>query len=179
MTQKSSFRKQKSWRGRRGQAIVEFSIALPVLLMLLVVIMEVGRMIFMYAMVVNSSRDAVRYASAYGRGEDLGAGNLYKYAYCDGIRETAKQSGFMLNLQDADIDIEYDGGPGVAFTSPYNVCDAATGEDSNILNYVDSGDRVSVTVRVDYEPVLSILPIGGRTFSATSSRTILGIYKLG
>ena len=158
-------------RALRGQAIVEFSIALPVLLLMLVGIMEVGRMIFMYAMVVNSSRDAVRYASAYGRSDDL---ELLKYKYCYGIREQAKLSGFFLNLADADIDIDYDSGPGGA---SLGTCDELTqAEDADID--VDTGDRVTVTVSVDYEPVISLIPLGDRTFTATSSRTILGIVDL-
>src|SRR4030095_5438784 len=84
----------RALRAERAQAIVEFAIALPVLMMLLVGIMEVSRMLFMYASVVNSSRDAVRYASAYGRSDDIGDGNLLKYKYCDGIEAVAKQSGF-------------------------------------------------------------------------------------
>ena len=163
-------------RPLRGQAIVEFAIALPLLLLMLVGIMEVGRMVFMYAMVVNSSRDAVRYASAYGKSEDIGDGNLLKYKYCDGIIDVAQKSGFFLNLQPADIVIEYDGGPGVALPGGPYECDDTGGEDPDID--VDTGDRVTVTVSADYEPVLSILPLGARTFTATSSRTILGIVEL-
>ena len=157
----------------RGQAMVEFAIALPVLLMLLVGIMEVGRMIFMYAMVVNSSRDAVRYASAYGHSDD----GYLKYGYCDGIREQAKLSGFFLNLQDADIDIDYDSGPGTSLLDA-NGCDDTSGEDADIVNLVDSEHRVTVTVSTDYNPILALLPIPARTFTATSSRTILGVFEL-
>jgi Flp pilus assembly protein TadG len=158
----------------RAQAMVEFAIALPVLLMLLVGLMEVGRMLFMYASVVNSSRDAVRYASAYGRSEDIGDGNLLKYKYCDGIATTAKASGFFLNLQDTDITITYDTGPG---GSSLGSCPPATTTGEASIN-VDTGDRVTVTVSADYDPILSLLPIPSRTFTASSSRTILGIMKL-
>jgi Flp pilus assembly protein TadG len=157
-------------RPLRGQAIVEFAIALPVLLMLLVGIMEVGRMLFMYASVVNSSRDAVRYASAYGRSDD----GYLKYKYCDGIASVAKASGFILNLQDTDITITYDTGPGG--TSLGSCPPATTTGEANIN--VDTEDRVSVTVSVTYNPMLSLLPIPARTFTSTSSRTILGIMDL-
>jgi hypothetical protein len=169
-------RKSGGVRALRAQALVEFSIALPVLLMLLIGIMEVSRMLFMYASVVNSSRDAVRYASAYGRSEDLGDGNLLKYKYCDGIRDIAKKSGFFLNLQDADIDIDYDGGPGVSLPGGPYECDETNGEDPDIN--VDTGDRVTVTVSADYDPILTLLPLPSRTFTASSSRTILGVLDL-
>jgi Flp pilus assembly protein TadG len=161
-------------RAERGQAMVEFAITLPVLLMLLIGLMEVGRMLFMYASVVNSSRDAVRYASAYGRSDDLGDGNLLKYKYCDGIAATAKASGFFLRLQDTDITITYDTGPGG--TSLGSCPPATTTGEANIN--VETGDRVTVSVRATYNPMLSLLPLGTRTFTATSSRTILGVHEL-
>src|SRR4030095_776329 len=44
----------------RAQAIVEFAIALPILMALLVGILEVGRMVFIYSAVNNASREAAR-----------------------------------------------------------------------------------------------------------------------
>ena len=174
MYRKSISRNQKYAGGMRAQAIVEFAIALPVLLMLLVGIMEVSRMLFMYASVVNSSRDAVRYASAYGLSEDIGDGNLLKYKYCDGIAAAAKASGFFLNLQDTDITITYDTGPGG--TSLGSCPPATTTGEANIN--VDTGDRVTVTVTKTYSPMVTLLPIPARTFTASSSRTLLGILEL-
>lgn len=86
----------------RAQAIVEFAIALPVLMMRLVGILEVGRMVFIYVAVNNASREAARYASAVG----LADGGVYnKYQYCTGIREVTKQSAFIVPLTDAEISI--------------------------------------------------------------------------
>src|SRR6266508_4193456 len=76
---------------QNAQAIAEFAIVLPILLMLLVGILEVGRMIFMYAAVNNASREAVRYASAVGLNS---AGTVVKYNDCDGIRDRATRSAF-------------------------------------------------------------------------------------
>lgn len=63
---------------QRAQAIVEFAIVLPVLMMLLVGILEVGRLIYMYAAVNNASREASRYGSAIGL-DDTGAYLKYQY----------------------------------------------------------------------------------------------------
>ena len=41
----------------RAQAIVEFAIALPILMFMLVGIIEVGRLIYAYAAVINASRE--------------------------------------------------------------------------------------------------------------------------
>src|SRR5512138_3653877 len=78
---------------RRAQAIVEFAIVLPILLMMLVGILEVGRLIFIYAAVNNASREAVRYASAVGLNN---AGTVDKYNDCAGIREMARRSAFFV-----------------------------------------------------------------------------------
>ena len=159
---KSKSRNKKLFGSQRAQALVEFSIALPVLLMLLIGIIEVGRMIFMYASVVNSIRDAVCYASAYGMSEDLGNGSFLKYKYCDGIRAAAKQSGFFLRLQNSDITITYD--TDQSTTNPNGTyvgsCTTTGGEQS--IN-VDTGARVSVEVRATYRPIVKLLPLGQRT----------------
>ena len=154
-----------------AQAMVEFAIALPVLLMLLIGIMEVGRLLLMYALVSNASRDAVRYASSVGI-ESTGA-QYQRYKFCAGIRAQAKASGYFLNIQDSEISIVYDTGPG---GTSKGICDAASGEDADIN--ASSGDRVTVTVSQTYSPLVTLLPIQPRTISSESSRTILGIFEL-
>jgi Flp pilus assembly protein TadG len=150
----------------RAQAMVEFAIALPVLLMLLIGLMEVGRLLLMYAMVSNASRDAVRYASAWGLND---AGTTQKYKDCTGIINQAIKSGYFMNLTSADISISYDTGPS---TTSLGTCSGGG------ANAVESGDRVTVTVSKSYSPLVKLLPISSRTISATSSRTIIGIFEL-
>jgi Flp pilus assembly protein TadG len=161
--------------GHRGQAIVEFAIALPVLLMLLVGIMEVGRLLFMYTMVSNASRDAVRYASAVGLDA---TGQYEKYAYCSGIKQAAKDSGYFVNLQDTDITISYDRNLNVSSPLVSGGCNASSGEDADVTAIVDSEDRVTVTVSKAYDPLIKLIPIPSRIITSTSSRTILGIFEL-
>jgi len=47
-------------RKNKAQAMVEFAIALPILLMLLYGILEAGRLLFLYSTIVTASRQAVR-----------------------------------------------------------------------------------------------------------------------
>lgn len=155
----------------QAQAIVEFAIALPVLLILLVGIMEVGRLIFMYAMVTNASRDAVRYASAVGRADN----GLTKFNYCEGIKDVALQSAFLVPESDLTIEIDYDHG---STPSKFDDCNVWNSSQVDTGVTVESGDRVTVTVTADYEPVLALIPIPGRTITSISSRTILGILDL-
>jgi Flp pilus assembly protein TadG len=156
----------------RAQAIVEFAIVLPILLMLLVGILEVGRMIFMYSAVNNASREAARYASAVGLAD---GGTYNKFQYCSEIRNVARRSAFFVTLADGDIDINYDEGSASVGT-PFDSCPAGTTADTSIE--VDSGNRVTVTVRAEYAPMINLIPISSRTFTSTSSRTILGIFEL-
>ena len=156
----------------RAQAIVEFAIVLPILMMLLVGILEVGRMIFIYSAVNNASREAARYASAVG----LADGGVYnKYQYCSEIRNVARRSAFFMTLPDANITINYDDGPAYVNT-PFASCPAGTTANTS-LN-VDSGQRVTVTVNASYSPMVTLIPINSRTFSSRSSRTIVGILEL-
>jgi len=161
--------KQKPF-GYRAQAIVEFALVLPILLMILVGIFEFARMVFIYSAVTNASRNAVRYASAVGL-EDTGT--YHKYLYCDGIRQTAMNSAFLITLDPAnDIEISYDSGPG---TSSLGNCDVTGGE---AAISIPSGARVNVTVTATYRPMVRLIPIPTRDFELSSYRTILGIIDV-
>ena len=164
---KNIMSQRKKQFGYRAQAMVEFAIALPVLLAVLIGIMEVGRMILMYALVVNASRDAVRYASAIGR--DDTSPNYFKYKYCDGIKSAAQRSAYFVTVSTT---IAYDSGPN---TASLGNCTVSGGE-QNIS--VDTGNRVTVTVTANYSPMVKFLPIKTRPFTAASTRTILGIFDL-
>ena len=156
----------------RAQAIVEFAIVLPILMMLLVGILEAGRMIFIYSAVNNASREAARYASAVGLAD---GGTYNKFQYCSEIREVAKRSAFLISLSDADIDINYDKGP-TFVGSPFDTCPAGLTADPSIS--IVSGDRVTVTVRATYNPMVTLIPIGSRPFTSVSSRTFVGVFQL-
>jgi Flp pilus assembly protein TadG len=149
----------------RAQAIVEFALVLMILVMVLVGIFEVGRLMFIYAAVNNASREAARYGSAIGLDD---SGNL-KYQYCDGIRNMAQRSAFFTPLT---ITIAYDNGPG---TSPFRTC---TGSVDTGVSINGGVDRVKVTVSASYSPMLNLIPIGSRTVSSTSARTIFGFVEL-
>ena len=166
----------KYGKGRRAQAMVEFAIALPILLMVLIGIFEVGRLVFVYSSVTNASRSASRYASAVGMTLGLNGTNYYhKYVYCDGIKDMVTRSAYLIPKSSLTITISYDDGSGHALA----VCDATGGEDADVLAVpVETGDRVTVTVSAPYKPIVKLVPIKARTITATSSRTILGIIKL-
>jgi len=161
-----------SRRSRKAQAMVEFALALPIFLLVVIGLLEAGRLIFIYASVVNAGREAARYGSAWGV-NDAGAP---KYQDCPGIRDTAKKVGFLLGLQDSNITIQYDHGPGVTGTAIPN-CTSTSGPQTNVI--VQTGDRIIVTVQYVYNPIVNFIPLSSRTISSSpAARTIMGRLDL-
>src|SRR5512141_2698929 len=132
-------------RKSSAQAMVEFAIALPVLLLLLYGLLETGRYLFLYSTVVNASRQAVRYASATG----IGNNGVPRYQDCLGILNAARAGAYVANF-DA-ITIQWDDGP--ADLSPTTYCssgDTDTSLTSTIL--ADNAHRIRVTIDEPYVP---------------------------
>ena len=180
MSGKRSIKKMNKTPDLKAQAIVEFAFALPILLALVIGILEVGRLIFIYSSVTNASRNAARYASAFG----LNDAGYHKYMYCDGIKDIAIKSTYLVPSASLDIDVEYDEGPGTGLKvadldGDGNTCDFSGGDDMDVFNgHVSTGDRVTVTVSTQYQPLTKLIPISPRTITSSSSKTILGIVDL-
>jgi len=62
----------KPSQAQRGVAMVEFAIALPLLLLLLLAIAEFGRMLYQYNNLLQANRDAVRYLAGKAWNGNLG-----------------------------------------------------------------------------------------------------------
>ena len=159
----------KQPKKNRAQAIVEFMLALPVLLLLLYGIIEVGRLIFIFSSVANASRQAARYGSASGEID-----NVAFYQDCDGIRAVANQSAFIIIFD--EINITYDRGINADGTSipiegidPDPALDSCPIEDYTVRN----GDRIIVQVSTTYEPILTLLPLEPLEIVSASARSFL------
>lgn len=153
----------------RAQAIVEFMLALPVLLLLLYGIIEVGRLIFIFSSVANASRQAARYGSASGQID-----NVAFYQDCEGIRAVADQSAFIITFD--EINITYDRGINpdgtpipIEDVDPDPDKDACPIEDYTVRN----GDRIIVQVSTTYEPILTFLPLKPLEIVSASARSFL------
>jgi Flp pilus assembly protein TadG len=151
---------KKHGREVHGQGVLEFALALPVMLLLILGIIEFGRMMITYTALSSASREAARYGAAVG---DDGAGTLSKFEDCDGIREAAKRvtDAFVI-IEDANITIQYDRGPGTAF---YASC-------SPDPDAVQLGDRIVVNVSGTYTPIIDF-GFGDFTVVSESKRTIM------
>jgi hypothetical protein len=169
-------KKKEAFLQFRCQAMVEFALVLPILLLVVFGLLEVGRAIFLFSSATNASRDAVRYATAFGVNES----NNLQFQDCAGIRDVARRTGFLLPLEDDDIVIEYDTGPdpdtGVV-PAPFDACDDADGVDEAVD--LACGDRVIVTISVQFDPIVpQLVPLDARTIISSSARSYLGIIQL-
>ncbi|HEU0295251.1 MAG TPA: TadE/TadG family type IV pilus assembly protein [Anaerolineales bacterium] len=155
-TRKSTPRKSKA------QALVEFAIILPVLLLILYGLLEAGRLLFLYSNVVTASRQAARYGSATGAGTN----GVVRYQDCLGITNAAQRVAFLGPFD--TVTIEYDAGPGY---SAFDTCDVLPTDNISI---VGNSNRVVVTVSEQFNPIIpQIVPFLTRTITAKSARTIL------
>jgi len=168
--------KKLSSKKSKAQAMVEFAIALPLLLMLLYGILEAGRLLFMYSTVVTASRQAVRYGSATGTGNGTGNPNERRYEDCDGIRAAASKVGYIGAFD--TITIAYDDGPTGTITPPIPFCanPALTDNTPSPADFprTDNLSRILVTVEKEFVPLVpQIVPFLTRTISARSARTVI------
>lgn len=169
--------KSRNLRNKKSsaQAMVEFAIALPILLMLLYGILEAGRLLFLYSTVVTASRQAVRYGSATG----LGSGGVPQYQNCDGIRAAANKVDY-LNAFDhtgSDIVINYDNGPGTPLLS-FSPCDGSV--DLGVIPSTANTTRIIVEINGDFFPIIPrLVPFiqrsvaNGNPIQGKSARTVL------
>lgn len=160
-----------------AQAMLEFALALPILLILVLGLMETGRLLFIYASTVSAAREAARYGSAVGRNAD----NIPFFEDCEGIRAAARNVAFINEFTDENIIITYDGGlyddtSGGHVTGdripldPDNPNDdPACGSFDNIQN----GHRIKVSVTTHWEPIVSLVPLNPLDITSTSQRTII------
>ncbi len=154
----------------RAQAMVEFMLVMPILIILLYGIIEFSRLIFIFASVSNASRQAARYGAGAGEVND---GTTF-YQDCEGIREVANESAILVEFE--DINITYDRGltedgeqiP-IADINPNPNADTCPIED----NLIQNGDRIIVQVTANYEPILQILPLEPLTIVSANARTFL------
>lgn len=158
----------------RAQAMVEFAIALPILLMLLYGILEAGRLLFLYSTIVTASRQAVRYGSATG----VGTGGVPRYQDCAGIRAAANRADFLNSFDDSDIVITYDNGPSVPVTTFDGTCDGTV--DNLVTPSTLNTTRINVEIKGDFFPIVpKLVPFiersvaNGDPILGKSARTIL------
>jgi hypothetical protein len=90
-------RSSKGAKAEAGQDMAEFGLSLPTLMLLMLGIIEFGRLLFTYSAVTTAARIAARYGSAAG-GLDAQINN---YQDCDGIRGAAARIGGLPGVENS------------------------------------------------------------------------------
>src|SRR5512139_864485 len=154
-----------------AQAMVEFAIVLPLLLLLLYGLLEVGRLLFIYSSTVTASRQAVRYGATTGDGTTPG---VPRFLDCAGIRQAANRVDY-LNAFDHttdDVQIFWDTGPG---TTQSAICAPGLTSENVWTGPGTTNNTIRLVVRVEgqFNPIVRLVPLPQRDIKTTSARTIL------
>ncbi len=159
-------------RKTSAQAMVEFALALPILLTLLYGLLETGRLLFIYASTVTAARQAVRYGSATGESPN----GVPYYQDCEGIIAAANNVGFINRFE--TIDIAYDAGLDSSNGNPLDLtpADPACGDYTEAD--VENGHRIIVEVTAQWVPIVPIVPLEPFTITSQSERTILASVSI-
>ena len=128
----------------RGQALVEFALALPIFLVLMLAVFDLGRGIYMYNGVAEAARELARVTSVYP-GTDVALGST-------------TQTAAVLAAQKALI-------PGLG--DPTFTCVDIDG--SSITDECVAGMQVKVVINAPYQPVTPVLSMVGNILLASSS----------
>ena len=137
----------------RGQALVEFALVLPIFILLLVAIFDLGRAVFAYNTLTNAAREGARMAIV----------NQYQPS----IVARAKQSTAIVELNDPSVTVSFyqvnaDGTPNLAVPCA--------------LSQIAVGCMATVSFEATYQPITpligNIIFNNGVTFTATSTLSV-------
>jgi Flp pilus assembly protein TadG len=131
-------------RGERGQSLVEFALVLPVFILIIIGLFDLGRAVFAFNTISNASRESVRVAIV-NQTETV-------------IEAEAMKQGVSLGLTPSEVTVAYVGHDGTGTcSSPYGV-----------------GCRAAVTVQYTFvaaTPVIGQI-IGPFTMSSTTEMPV-------
>lgn len=145
---------------QKAQGMVEFALVLPLLLLVMFLIIEFGRAIFIYAAVFSASREGARYGAAAGN-----VGNYVPhYQDCAGIQAAARRIGSLVGLQSVSVQYRIFNEDGTFTRLGCNATNAAR---------VRLGDQVEVSVSATYQPILPLVRLRSLAISSMTARTVL------
>jgi len=155
-------------RRKHGQALVEFALVLPILLLVILGVIDFGRVLLTYAMASSALRDAVRQAEIIG----YESSTIPVYTDCDAMREAATRV-FFATSQAITIRYEKADAPGTYIDCPVGaVIDPDDLENGDMLQIENTASVNFIT------PFLNnMLP--SLTFKFRGQRTIIKEIPLG
>jgi len=159
----------------RGQSVVEFSLVLPVLLVLVLMAVDFGRAFYSWVTMTNAARDAANYAGM-NPGSSFGIGSTYNsIVLADGLQ----------GLRTVCMPLSAGGQPVFSASgtqqNPIPAPVFSDGSQDANTTPTDLGDRATVTMSCDFRvitPVVSSLIGTTVRVSAASEFTIrVGPYQ--
>lgn len=156
--------KSKQSTLERGQALVEFSLALMVLTFVIFGIFDFGRVFFAYSSAVNAHRNALRNAVVLGV---LGSNDTPPYLDCTTMLSHAT-GGYFYNTK--NITIKYIN-TDAADTNPDYGCNGSGGLTTATKDNLDNGDLLVIEMDVVVTPIL--MPFGDLTIKLKGERTVV------
>ena len=129
----------------------------PLLLALLLSVLEFGHYIAFTNALETAAREGARYGSAVGIGDN----GLVQFVDCIGIRDAARAKINLVTVDNTDVSVEYDEGPGTAIET-FN-CNLGP---FPAVHDIANGSRILVTIEVMYDPWLGELPVVGELLSS-------------
>ena len=92
-----SMMKEAVKSGRKGQELVEFAVMLPFLLLVLIGVVDLGRVFHASITIANASRTGARYATSYGFEDVAGVINIDFATISSRAQTEAQNSGITLD----------------------------------------------------------------------------------
>jgi len=132
--------------GERGQALVEFALILPVLVLILMGVFDFGRAFFAYNAISNGAREGARYGVIHPTARD---GDGFPPYDPDTIEGQAVAQTIILDMDEIDVQVVPD--------SPF-----------------DRGEPITVTVTYDFYAITPLIgQIIGNPLTLRSSATMI------
>jgi hypothetical protein len=155
-------RRARGPRGR-GQSLVEFSLILPGLLLLIMGIIDFGRVMVIFAGISNGAREAVRFGAVPGKRFD----GLYNFQDCDAMRNAVRAAVPLQTIDDDEIWLGYDLGYSIPPTDTIHECPPISPNDvphgARVLALVDVNVPLLTPLINRLVPAISVKYIAART----------------
>ena len=139
------------FRADRGSAIIEFSLISFMFIILLLSVVEMGRMILVYTTIANAARAGARYAIVHGADQTVSSSGPGSPCTCTPVQTVVQNfaSAGLVNTSLLTTTVNYPDGTNIP------------------------GSRVSVTVSYPYDPLVSYFTsLLSDTLSSTSQGVI-------
>ena len=154
--------------------MLEFAMILPLLLLLVLGVIEAGRMMAIYSSLSSGAKQAARYGAVAGDADAATAGEQAFYLDCRGIRQRFRNTALFVAVPDADLQIRYERPVG-ASTQIYAICASGAISPTSTLSttlVVRDGDRLVISATTTYRPIVPIVPLPDLPITFAAARTI-------